>query len=128
MAAASRDCPDIAEELLRTGCCDVARADAEGFTALHYLKLGEKAGTVSIVRRLLQCGAPVNAQDFGGRTPLHWASGWSWASYDVVSELLKSPSTDTMLRDNYGYTAFDRAREHGHFDILALLEQHANQA
>ena len=53
MAAASRDCPDIAEELLRTGCCDVARANAEGFTALRYLKLaalvGEKAGTVSIV-------------------------------------------------------------------------------
>ena len=71
-----------------------------------------------LVEMLLRIGANVNAGDQNGDTPLHWAA-WQ-GDEDRVRQLL-AYQPNMQLRDIWGKTAGDLARERSHNAILRLL-------
>ncbi len=89
-------------------------------TALHSAVATDAAPVdMSIVRLLLDAGAPVNVPHLGGGTPLHTAA--FVGDPDVVRMLLER-GADPSLRTDDGKTAIDVARERGHAGIARLLE------
>jgi hypothetical protein len=80
------------------------------------LALGKNA---EIVRLLLEHGAPVNAVQAGGFTPLFSAA---IADRKDLVELLLVHGADPRCKSDAGKTASDFARERGHADLAAWLE------
>jgi ankyrin repeat protein len=80
------------------------------------LALGKNAATI---RLLLEHGAPANAAQAGGFTPLF--SGAIANRKDLV-EVLLAFGADAHRRSDAGKTAADFARERGHADMAAWLE------
>lgn len=64
----------------------VNQKDANGWTPLHE---GSRAGHLEIVKYLVDKGANVNEQTFGGETPLYWAEHEHGESHPI-SEFLRS--------------------------------------
>lgn len=81
-------------------------------TALHQGVAQRHAETaLAICRLLLDAGAPVNAQQAGGFTPLHQAA--SRGRHELV-QLLLQRGADSQLDSDSGMTAGDLARRRGH--------------
>ena len=79
-------------------------------------------GHDTVIPLLLEADAQIDAQtNDDGNTPLIKAS--IWGKEAAVRELLKgNPNLD--LKDYYGKTALDNARERNHQSIVDLLVNH----
>jgi adenosylhomocysteine nucleosidase len=114
--------PEIVALLLERGA-DAAppSGNPQAFTALHSA-VADDAGPrdISIIRGLLDAGAPVNARSGTGTTPLHTAAFTGDAE---VAELLLERGADPRIASDAGKTAIDTARERGHTELAARLER-----
>jgi ankyrin repeat protein len=90
-------------------------------TALHSAVASDAAPVDhTIVRMLLEAGAPVNVPHLGGGTPLHTAA----FTGDVESvRMLLEHGADPTLRLDDGKNAVDVARERGHEEAARMLER-----
>ena len=78
-------------------------------------------GHDTVIPLLLEADAQIDAQGNYGDTPLICAS--IWGKEAAVRELLKgNPNLD--LKNKYGETALDKARENKHQSIVDLLVDH----
>ena len=77
-------------------------------------------GHGAAVRLLVQAGAPVNAQDCNGDTPLHNACRSNHCA--AVSELLQHSDIVLDVRKVYGETPLKVASKSGHDEIVALIQ------
>jgi ankyrin repeat protein len=106
----------VAEYLLDAGAAIDAK-DSSGRTALMYAASGP---FVEILGLLLERGADVNVQGtLEGFTPLMTAAAEGLV--DVVRILLAA-GADRDIKDEDGDTALSFARQNGHSDVAALLE------
>jgi uncharacterized protein len=80
------------------------------------LALGKNA---EIVQLLLANGAPANATQAGGFTPIFSAAT---ANRRDLAELLLAHGADPHLKSDQGKSAADFARERGHAELAAWLE------
>ena len=78
-----------------------------------------RVGDLARVEQALQNGANVEATNYGGCTPLHWAC---WGGHlDVVQYLLTSHAANLEATDNDGKTPLHFACEEGHLDVVQEL-------
>ena len=94
--------------------CNTAKND--GRTPLHLAALKDKNGTV--IRRMINAGADVNAKDKYGWTPLSCAS--RNGHLDVVIALMGA-GADLNAKTNDGSTLLHFASYNGHTDIVTAL-------
>jgi ankyrin repeat protein len=87
-------------------------------TALHVAAL---SGNADIVKMLLAAGAPVNAQDIRGMTPLMWSVSTDRPNLAIVRMLLDRGS-NTSLRSKADESALDWARKFNNPAVLAELK------
>lgn len=125
MAAARGEKLAAIQFLLSRGAT-VNRADARGFTALHWV-VGQPTNRpllqLECLRALVNAGADPNAKGKEGGTPLMTAA-W-FGSHDSLRELLLRGSNPTF-RDDKGKTALDLATQRGHAEIVKLLTAHTS--
>jgi ankyrin repeat protein len=144
--------PDTVEKLVKLGAKIDKPQSSNGMTALHYaaadgnrrnverlLKLGANAnaltaegltplmlgvneGNADIIALLAAARADVNYRCAieSKETALHRAA--TKGDYDAVSALLKN-GADPLLADAFNRTAARRARETGHLNVAAKLEE-----
>ena len=106
----------VAEYLLDAGA-EIDAKDSSGRTALMYAASGPFAETVGL---LLKRGAEVNVQGtLEGFTPLMTAAAEGLA--DVVRILLAA-GANRDIKDKDGDTALTFAKQNGHSEVAALLE------
>lgn len=116
MFAAFNGHTSVVEYLLEAGATIDAK-DSNGRSALMYAASGPFAETVGL---LLEWGADVNAQGtLEGFTPLMTAA--AEGNVDVV-HLLLAAGADANVEDKDGDTALSFARQNGHAEVVALLE------
>ena len=89
---------------------------AQERTPLHCLVMHHDQRT--LVRKLIEAGALLDAVDTDGRTPLNWAAAFCHRS--SVQELLDH-GADTAIKDNEGRLAADWAQEGGCPEVSALI-------
>lgn len=77
------------------------------------------AGSLKLVRTLVEAGANPNAVQRGGYTPLMGAAA---AGLEDIVELLLSNGAQPTPKCDDGQTAADLARHKGHHDLAARLE------
>jgi O-glycosyl hydrolase/ankyrin repeat protein len=125
----------ILNALLDAGANPLTR-DTESATPLHVAAMSEilSNGTVkelSVIRvkRLIDAGVPVNAQDGYGRTALIYAAmfpkrGADLAAADTsVLQALLDAGADKTIKDKLGRTAYDWAVAEHASEAMALLGQ-----
>ena len=97
-----------------------ARVDQASANGMQVMPLHSAAAarSVAIARLLLERGAPVDARQGGGFTPLMEAA--LNGQMDLI-ELLLASGADPTLRDGEGYSAADHARARGHEDAAHHL-------
>jgi ankyrin repeat protein len=86
-------------------------------TALHN---GAAAGSVEMVRELIEAGVDVNARDSRNLTPLHFALASETPSLAVVRALLAA-GADVNARDDTGGTPLDWAEKFGYPEVIGTL-------
>jgi ankyrin repeat protein len=94
--------------------------------------LAAKKAYTAIVLSLVKNGAAVNAEDYHGRTALHWAAkhGDSTMEARSLSKLLRQllnereAATGIGLQARLGLTARDLAVSRGHIALQRLLDNH----
>lgn len=114
------DCANLStcQALIKAGASiDLGHA---GFTPLM---LACQKGNTEIVRLLIKHKANILQQNYGeSRTPLAWAC--ASGNLLCVKELIKySPQRQLALRDASTKTAIELANEHGHQEIVMLLNR-----
>ncbi|MGO9335907.1 MAG: ankyrin repeat domain-containing protein [Terracidiphilus sp.] len=116
--AAAFGTPAAVSALLTAGASvDAVSQNPQKNQPLHAaLALGKNAETVKL---LLEHGAPVNAAQAGGFTPLFSAA---IANRKDLVELLLAYGADPGCKSDAGKTASDFARERGHADLAAWLD------
>lgn len=87
-------------------------------TALHFAVL---SGNPEVVRRLLAAGAPVDAADIRGMTPLMLAIATDRPDLSTI-RLLLDAGASASARSKVNETAIDWARKFNHPDVLAALK------
>ena len=97
------------------------RSDAEVGRVIYPVLLTAAAqeGDLDAIARMLASGAPVDAVDLVGRTPVHAAAAAGRA--DVVQWLL-ARGADGRRRDSQGSTPADLARAAGHDALADVLD------
>ncbi|MDA0149069.1 ankyrin repeat domain-containing protein [Vibrio sp. LaRot3] len=120
MYAVKNNHADVVDELLKAKT-NVDFADQRGFTALM---MASWEGNATIVEKLLAANAAVDVQSTNGynaQTALIYAS--EKGHMEVVKQLLKA-NPRTYIRDNFGKSPLDHAKESGYAEIVNLLEQY----
>ncbi|MBQ3525497.1 MAG: ankyrin repeat domain-containing protein [Akkermansia sp.] len=108
-------------DLLEKLGADTSKTDNRGYSPLHYA-----ASSPTLIAKLLQRGANVNATAHDGTTPLMLAVH---SDDTEAASLLLQAGADVHLRDNNGRTAFLHAVAHcDNRDILELLLKHGANA
>ncbi len=115
--------PEIAGILLKqkADASAVARNPMK-VTPLHS---AAAANSGSVVRLLLENGAPPNVRQEGGWTPLHEAA--QIGDMDMVKSLVEH-GADPQAKSDDGKTPADMAQAKGHTDIVKLLTGSRQQA
>jgi ankyrin repeat protein len=122
--AAGFGTPAAVSTLLAAGArVDAVSRNPQQNQPLHAaLALGKNAETV---RLLLEHGAPVNAAQAGGFTPIFSPA---IANRRDLVQLLLAHGADPHCKSDAGKTAADFARERGHGELASWLDtQHARQ-
>jgi hypothetical protein len=116
--AAAFGTPTAVSLLLAAGApVDAVSRNPQQNHPLHAaLALGKNAETIKL---LLEQGAPANATQAGGFTPIFSAAT---ANRKDLAELLLCHGTDPHRRSDLGKTPADFARERGHAELAAWLE------
>ncbi len=91
-------------------------------TVLHGVVAGGDGGFPGV---LLELGAPVNAINSSGYTPLHFAAAHG---YLRSAQVLLDAGADPLARTTTGMTPIDAARRNGHAELAALLQRHAGES
>jgi len=119
--AAAFGTPAAVSTLIAAGArVDAVSRNPQQNQPLHaVLALGKNAETVKI---LLENGAPVNAAQAGGFTPIFSVA---IANRRDLVELLLAHGADPDHKSDAGKTATDFARERGHADLAAWLDSTA---
>jgi ankyrin repeat protein len=113
VAAAWFDRVAMIDWLLARGA-DVSRHGA------HALRNAANAGRTAAVRHMVSLGAPIDACDERGWTPLMMAA---WQGHTETVRILLDLGADRSLCDRSGRRAVDWAREAKHAEIVELLER-----
>ena len=111
-SAAKRGLPKIALVLIRKGANVNARRPERLDTPLHFASNTEVAGV------LIEHGAEVDALDWSGRTPLHWAAQFGLVD---VADLLIQSGAGVDRQENDGSTPLHWAAREGHHEVVRLL-------
>jgi uncharacterized protein len=107
---------ETVKDLLNAGASTHGRDPEYLASPLHWASYrGHKA----VVAVLLEKGAPIDALNKEGRTPLMMASG---SDRDEVVKLLIEMGADTGVKDKSGRTALDYASGNGHKEVAKLLQ------
>lgn len=106
---------DIAKILVKESDVAAVSHNAMKVTPLHS---AAAAHSGSIMRILLENGAPANARQEGGWTPLHEAA--QIGDMDMVKALLDH-GADPQAKSDSGKTPVEMARAKGHEEIVKLL-------
>ena len=86
-------------------------------TALHAAVTG---GSVEVIELLLKAGAPVDAMDVRGMTPLMWAVATDRADPRIM-RLLRAHRADANLHSTGGESAMDWARKFSNPAVMSAL-------
>ena len=108
--------PEVARLLIRHGA-DVA-AVARNPMKVMPLHSAAAAHSGTIVRLLVENGAPPNVPQEGGWVPLHEAA--QIGDVEMVKVLIEY-GADPLMRSANGKTPADMAQEKGHSEVLKLL-------
>ncbi|GFT32070.1 tonsoku-like protein [Nephila pilipes] len=94
------------------------KVNEKGETPLHQACI---SGNLTVVKRLVENGHPVNTRDFCGWTPLHEACNYGF--YDIVEYLLDKGAAvnDRGGPKCEGITPLHDAASLGHIDVMRLL-------
>src|SRR6516165_10602386 len=107
-SAAERGLPGVARALIRRGANVHARRPDREDTPLHF------AANADVAAVLIEHGAEVEALDWSGRTPLHWAAQFGRA--DVADHLMRAGAgVDRPASD--GATPLHWAAQEGHAGV-----------
>lgn len=98
--------------LLLDRSADVSLRDRQGWTALHWLALGEE---VDAIERLLAAGIDPDTAGNAGRTALMNCKS------PAIAERLLAAGAQQSMRDNHGFDALDHATIYGRTDVAELL-------
>ena len=96
---------------------DLATADREGNTALHYAC---QAQNPEVLHDLLAAGAPAAQRNVHAQTPLNWAA-FHQDDPRFAEALLAQPGADVNERDLHSVTALANAAFRAHATMLAFL-------
>eukprot|EP00471_Norrisiella_sphaerica_P002789 CAMPEP_0184493370 /NCGR_PEP_ID=MMETSP0113_2-20130426/25809_1 /TAXON_ID=91329 /ORGANISM="Norrisiella sphaerica, Strain BC52" /LENGTH=1250 /DNA_ID=CAMNT_0026878603 /DNA_START=206 /DNA_END=3955 /DNA_ORIENTATION=- len=116
MHAARGGHASIVKMLLKEFKADIRAKDKLGRTAIIHSAYG---GDYSTVRRLIKSKADVNIRTPGGDNPLILASEYNHVH--VVKLFLRNASTNALIRDSDGKSAFFVANERGHDEVARIL-------
>lgn len=102
-------------------------ANPNAMTGRRYpLNLAAVIGDVKICKLLLRHGAKIDQQDFFKRTPVMDAA---FKGHKEAVNLLLAKGADVRLRDNFGKSAWDLAKEGGNSKLLpSLLPSNASKS
>jgi uncharacterized protein len=92
---------------------DPGLADKDGFTPLH---MAAQENNAAVVRVLLEHGAPIDAENKYGNSPLGSAVFGSKGDGEVI-QLLRAAGADPYQRNASGKTPLDAARLIGNYDV-----------
>jgi ankyrin repeat protein len=112
--------PEVLRLLIERGADVAAPARNKlAVTALHSAVATDAANVdLSMIKALLDAGAPVNVPHQGGGTPLHTVA---FTGNAEVARMLLERGADPMARTDEGKTAVDIARERGHTALAEVL-------
>ena len=114
-SAAKRGLPKIALVLIRKGANVNARRPERLDTPLQF------ASNAEVARVLIDHGAEIEALDWSGRTPLHWAAQFGLVD---VADLLIQNGAGVDPQENDGSTPLHWAAREGHHEVVRLLLAH----
>ena len=114
--------------LLVTNKATLNQKHKDGWTALHFTanssNKGGDAVQADMAQLLIKAGAMVDSLDHLLASPLQWAARNNCPQ--LVQVLLKNKASVT-LKNKFDRTAEDAARDAGHWNIVAILREHAAQ-
>eukprot|EP01061_Rhynchopus_euleeides_P041282 TRINITY_DN7165_c0_g1_i2.p1 TRINITY_DN7165_c0_g1~~TRINITY_DN7165_c0_g1_i2.p1 ORF type:complete len:4012 (+),score=1230.47 TRINITY_DN7165_c0_g1_i2:1430-12037(+) len=99
----------------------LVKEEREAVSGMTALMLASRVNSTSMVQRLLQAGASINAVDSEGNTALIHAA--EMGNFQVV-EALVSSNADVGVLNKYGYTALMRASARGQHEVALPLLQY----
>jgi ankyrin repeat protein len=108
--------PDIVELLIEKGA-SAKMAERTGINLLHWAAIADRP---QVVAALSTAGAPINAQDENGYTPLMYAATIDFGNTEIVKALLRA-GADRSLRNNDGRDARAQAHYFHHAQIEEAL-------
>jgi ankyrin repeat protein len=90
--------------------------DEFGLTALHIAVINND---MRCLKLLIDCQAKKEAEDFDGRTPLHFAAIHGY--WDILMLLIEEPATLRSVPDHNGCTPLHEACRNGHYNCVVSL-------
>ena len=113
--------PDSVKPFLVNNQIDFRSQDEYGGTILHELAGRGYVEAVDLVLRLKEGIINVNAQDYGGQTPLLIAA---WRGHlPLVKSLSKNRRVNMKMRNKLGQTALHLSSKGGHLNVLRFLQK-----
>lgn len=105
------------EQLMRLGADVNVQESGQGYTALAFAARDQIR---DVVRLLLDNGAVVNTRDGWGNTPLQRCLTTERKDEQIIRWLLDA-GADPALKNNYGVSPIDHARNTGDSELLKLF-------